>query len=491
MNRLALINQQFDNEETAATKDTLTVTDNRTGKTYELPITDGAINATDLSKIKSPTGAVTRSFDPAYMNTVNCISRVSFINGEKGILEYRGYPIEQLAEKSTFLETAFLVIYGELPNEKQLKTFTKKVMKNANYHHGLEAFIKTFRHDAHPMGMMSTLIACMSSFYPESNPAYVGANIYKDKQERNKHIFRVLGCAPAIAAACYRHRAGKPIIPPNENLGYIENFLYMMDAELTDFNFKPHPKITRALDVLFILHAEHELNCSTAAIRHMASSQSDVYTSLAGAVTALYGPRHGGANEAVLRMLEQIGDVKNIPQFVQDVKDRKKVLMGFGHRVYKNHDPRAKIVRQIAEEVFEIVGREPLIDIAMELERIALTDEYFIKRKLYPNVDFYSGVIYKALGIPTEMFTILFTLPRLAGWLAHWYEFLDDPHNKIVRPRQIYKGYTRRNYDEMAGRAKKTNQDLDYIIPVTQVRREASVSHDKKMRKQAKKMSAN
>lgn len=333
------------------------------------------------------------------------------------------------------METAFLVVYGELPTEKQLKTFNKKVMKNANYHDGLVQFIKGFRHDAHPMGMMSTLIAAMSSFFPESNPAYVGANIYKDKKERNKHIYRVLGCAPAIAAACYRHRVGKPIIPPNENLSYVENFLYMMDAEQTDTNYRPHPKIVRALDILFILHAEHELNCSTAAIRHMASSQSDVYSSLAGAVTALYGPRHGGANEAVLRMLEDIGSVENIPQFVKDVKDRKKVLMGFGHRVYKNYDPRAKIVREIADDVFSIVGKEPLVDIAMELEKIALTDEYFIKRKLYPNVDFYSGVIYKALGIPTEMFTILFTLPRLAGWLAHWYEFLDDPHNKIVRPR--------------------------------------------------------
>merc|ERR1711934_130341 len=396
------------------------------------------------------------------------------INGEKGILEYRGYPIEQLAEKSTFLETAFLVIYGELPNEKQLKTFNKKIMKNSKYHEGLEAFIKSFRHDAHPMGMMSTLIACMSSFYPESNPAYVGANIYKDKKERNKHIYRVLGCAPAIAAACYRHRVGKPIIAPNENLGYVENFLYMMDAEQTDLNFKPHPKIVRALDILFILHAEHELNCSTAAIRHMASSQSDVYTSLAGAVTALYGPRHGGANEAVLRMLEEIGTVDKIPEFVRDVKDRKKVLMGFGHRVYKNYDPRAKIVKQIAEDVFEIVGREPLVDIAMELERIALTDEYFIKRKLYPNVDFYSGVIYKALGIPTEMFTILFTLPRLAGWLAHWYEFMDDPHNKIVRPRQIYKGYKRRNFEDMTNRAKKVDQDLEYKVATTDVRRESA-----------------
>lgn len=382
------------------------------------------------------------------MNTVSCISKISYIDGDKGILEYRGYPIEQLAEKSTFMETSFLVIYGELPTKKQLEIYTRKVMDNSHYHEGLEPFIKAFRHDAHPMAMMATLMAAMSSFYPEANPAYVGANIYKTRKERNKHIYRVLGCAPAIAAACYRHRIGKSINNPRQDLGYIENFLYMLDKNPGDKDFRSHPKIIRAIDILFILHAEHELNCSTAAIRHMTSSQSDVYTSLAGAVTALYGPRHGGANEAVLRMLEQIGDVKNIPAFIQGVKDKKKVLMGFGHRVYKNHDPRAKIVRQIAEDVFSVVGRESMIDIAMELEKIALTDKYFIDRKLYPNVDFYSGVIYKALGIPTEMFTIMFTLPRIAGWLAHWDEFVEDPVNNIVRPRQIYKGYTKRHFVE-------------------------------------------
>jgi len=318
MKRLSQVNLQFAPEAAAAklTKDSLSVVDNRTGKTYELPIKDGAINATDLGKIKSAQGEVTRSYDPAYMNTVNCISKISFIDGDKGILEYRGYPIEQLAEKSNFLETCFLLVNGELPTAKQLASFTKKVMKNSAYHDGLEPFIKAFRHDAHPMAMMSTLMAAMSSFYPEANPAYVGANIYKHRTERNKHIYRVLGSAPAIAAACYRHRIGKPIIAPKEDLGYIENFLYMMDALPGDNNFRPHPKIVRVIEILFILHAEHELNCSTAAIRHMTSSQADVYTSLAGAVTALYGPRHGGANEAVLRMLEQIGDVKKIPQFI-------------------------------------------------------------------------------------------------------------------------------------------------------------------------------
>jgi len=306
MNRLSQVNAQFAPTAASAslTKDSLSVVDNRTGKTYELVIKDGAINATDLAKIKSPAGAVTRSYDPAYMNTVACISKISFINGEKGILEYRGYPIEQLAERSNFLETSFLLVNGELPTSKQLASFTKKVMKNSAYHDGLEQFIKAFRHDAHPMAMMSTCMAAMSSFYPEANPAYVGANIYKTRTERNKHIYRVLGCAPAIAAACYRHRIGKPIIAPKEDLSYIENFLYMLDALPSDTNFRPHPKIVKAIEVLFILHAEHELNCSTAAIRHMTSSQSDVYTSLAGAVTALYGPRHGGANEAVLRMLD-------------------------------------------------------------------------------------------------------------------------------------------------------------------------------------------
>ena len=411
------------------------------------------------------------------MNTVNCISRISFIDGEKGILEYRGIPINQLAEKSSFLEVAFLLVHGELPTDKQLNTFSRKVMKNSSYHHGLEPFIKAFRHDSHPMAMMSTLMAALSSFYPEANPAYVGANIYSSRAERNKHIYRVLGCAPAIAAACYRHRAGKPINPPKEDLGYIENFLYMLDADPSDANYKPHPKIVRAIEILFILHAEHELNCSTAAIRHMTSAQADVYTSLAGAVTALYGPRHGGANEAVLRMLDQIGSVANIPQFIKDVKDRKKVLMGFGHRVYKNYDPRATLVRKLADEVFSIVGREPMIEIAMELERIALSDEYFVKRKLYPNVDFYSGVIYKALGIPTEMFTIMFTLPRLAGWLAHWDEFVEDPENKIVRPRQIYKGYRKKDYVPVVERKQLVDQELKYVIDAKDARREAALKH--------------
>lgn len=388
-----------------------------------------------------------------------------------------------MAEKSSFLEVAFLLIFGELPTPKQLKNFSKKVMTHSTYHDGLEKFIKAFRHDSHPMGMMSTLMAAMSSFYPEANPAYVGANIYKEKKERNKHIYRILGCAPAVAAACYRHKVGLPINQPNENLGYVENFLYMMDKHVTDTDYKPHPALVKAFEILFILHAEHELNCSTAAIRHMSSSQSDVYTSIAGAVTALYGPRHGGANEAVLRMLEQIGTKEKIPQFIQDVKDRKKMLQGFGHRVYKNYDPRAKIVKKTAEEVFAIVGRDPMIEIAVELERIALSDEYFIKRKLYPNVDFYSGVIYRALAIPTDFFTVLFTLPRISGWLAHWNEFLDDPENKIVRPRQIYKGYTKRDYVPVEKRDQKAEYELEYVIDSFDLRREASYEYQKGAKK--------
>jgi len=356
-------------------------------------------------------------------------------------------------------------------------------MTNSTYHDGLDKFIKAFRHDSHPMGMMSTLMAAMSTFYPEANPAYVGANIYKGKQERNKHIYRILGAAPTIAAACYRHRIGLPLNHANQDLGYVENFLYMMDKHITDDDYKPHPKITRALEILFILHAEHELNCSTAAIRHMASSQSDVYTSLAGAVTALYGPRHGGANEAVLRMLEQIGSKDKIPQFIEDVKNKKKMLMGFGHRVYRSYDPRATIVKRTAEEVFSLVGKEPLVEIAMELEKIALTDEYFIKRKLYPNVDFYSGVIYKALGIPTEFFTVLFAVPRIAGWLAHWTEFLDDPENKIVRPRQIYKGYRTRDYVPIEKRERTADYDLKYVIDPYDLRREAALDFQKEQRK--------
>jgi citrate synthase len=318
-------------------------------------------------------------------------------------------------------------------------------MTHTFYHIELNNMMKSFRYDAHPMGMFVSTMSAFSTFHPEANPALNGQGVYNDKKLRNKQMFRILGTAPTIAANAYRHRVGREYNAPHENLGYVENFFYMMDR-LNEKDYKPHPKLVRSLEILFILHAEHELNCSTAAIRHMTSSSVDVYTTIASGAAALYGTRHGGANEAVVRMLEKIGSKENIPAFIEKVKNKKETLMGFGHRVYKNYDPRATIVRKVADDVFEVLGKEPLIEIAMELERIALSDKYFVDRKLYPNVDFYSGLIYKAMGFPTDFFPILFTIPRIAGWLAHWNEFLDDSDNKIVRPRQIYKGYKRRDY---------------------------------------------
>ena len=445
-------------------KSTLSVVDNRTGRQYELDVKDNAITATQLLAIRSQQGVVTRSFDPAYMNTVSCVSRISFIDGDKGVLEYRGIPIDQLAAKSTLPEVAFLLVYGQLPSRAQLTNFGQRITANYDYNPKLAAFIKSFQvaqQDAHPMGMLQTLTACMSSFYPEANPAFFGGQFgYKTQAERDVHIHRVLGCAPAIAAAVFRIHTHQELIPPDGSLGYVANFMQMVFGR--DHPIGGHPKIVRAMETLMILHAEHELNCSTAAVRHMTSSLADVYTSLGGAVTALYGPRHGGANEAVLKMLAEIGSVSKVPGFIEQVKQKKRVLMGFGHRVYKNFDPRAGLVRKIAEEVFEVTGREALIDIAVELEKIALSDQYFISRKLYPNVDFYSGVIYKAIGFPPEYFTVLFALPRFAGWLAHWNEFIQDTDNKIVRPRQIYKGKRSRNYVPMLDR--KPDDEAAYIL---------------------------
>jgi len=336
----------------------------------------------------------------------------------------------------------------------------------------------SFRYDSHPMGMLISTMAAISTFHPEANPALAGQEVYKDKKLRNKQIHRLLGNIPTLSAYAYRHRIGRSYNKPQPDLGYVENFLYMMDR-LNENKYKPHPRLVRALDILFILHAEHELNCSTAAVRHLSSSGVDIYTCIAGGAAALYGPKHGGANEAVLRMLEQIGDKKNIPQFIEDVKNKKKMLMGFGHRIYKNYDPRARIVKKIADEVFEIVGKEPLIEMAVELEKIALQDEYFIKRKLYPNVDFYTGVIYKAMGFPTDMFPVLFTIPRVAGWIAHWTEFLDDPENKIVRPRQNYKGYGRRDYIPSENR-KENTFFLESPITLKQKRRESAFLNEPK-----------
>ncbi|TPX55492.1 hypothetical protein PhCBS80983_g05273 [Powellomyces hirtus] len=424
----------------------LTVLDNRTGKTYEVPITDGTIKATDFQKIKDGPNPGLRLFDPAYQNTAVCRSTICDIDGDRGILRYRGYPIEELAEKSTFLEVSYLLIYGELPTTAQLDMWTGQVMRHTFIHTRVQELMKSFNYDAHPMGMFISSVAAMSTFHPEANPALAGNDIYKNNvRVRNKQILRLMGKIPTVAASCYRHRIGRDFNAPRNDLSYTENFLYMMD-HLSEKNYKPNPKLAKALDVLFILHADHELNCSTAAMRHIGSSLVDPYSAVAGAAAALYGPLHGGANEAVLRMLEDIGTVEKVSGFLEEVKQRKRKLMGFGHRVYKNYDPRAKIIRKIAYEVFEVCGKEPLIEVAIELEKRALADEFFTAKKLYPNVDFYSGLIYKAMGFPTDFFPVLFAIPRVAGWLAHWVESIDDKDAKIWRPRQVYTGEGRRAY---------------------------------------------
>lgn len=454
---LTVVPTNGDKKESAEDKkNSLTVVDNRNGKEYTLPIQYNTINGSDLFKIKA-SGAGLRSFDPGYLNTCAAKSKICFIDGGKGILRYRGYPIEQLAEKSTFTEVAFLLIYGELPTYKQLEYFNGRIMKHTYIHEELKKMMRSFRYDAHPMGMVMSTISALSTFHPEANPSLSGQDCYNNISLRNKQVHRALGTTSTIAAYAYRHRIGRPFVDPSTNLNYTENYMYMLD-KLSHQNFQPHPRLARALDILFILHADHELCCSTATMRTLASSGVDVYSCLGGSVAALYGPRHGGANEAVVRMLQEIGDIKNIPAFIEGVKNKTRRLMGFGHRVYKNYDPRARIIRKIADEVFSILGKEPLIEIAVELERIALSDPYFIERKLYPNVDFYSGLIYKAMGFPTDYFPVLFTIPRIAGWLAHWYEFLDDKDNKIVRPYQIYLGADTRDYVEPN---KRGDADID------------------------------
>lgn len=425
-------------------KNKLTILDNRTGKSYEIPVLHHTINATHLKKIEAD-GEGLMSYDPAFQNTAVVTSRITFIDGDKGILRYRGYPIEQLAEQSSFLEVAFLLINGNLPSKRQLDDWGEKIMTHTYLHENLVSLMKTFRYDAHPMGMLISTMAALGTFYPEANPALRGSDIFKNERVRNKQIYRIIGKLPTIAACAWRHRIGRPYNEPGANLTYTGNFLYMLD-KLSEVKYHPNPTLERALEIMFILHADHELNCSTAAMRHISSAMSDPYTAVAGAAGALYGPLHGGANEAVLDMLEQIGTVENVPQFIQDVKSRKQKLMGFGHRIYKNYDPRAKIIRQTAYEVFDILGKEPLIEVATALEKAALSDEYFISRKLYPNVDFYSGLIYKAMGFPKDMFPVLFTIPRAVGWLAHWIEHHEDKETKIYRPRQVYLGEDVRPY---------------------------------------------
>jgi len=429
-----------------AGKSSITVTDNRNGTSKEYEIKDGSVVAQQFW-----TDSKIRLYDPGYMNTVNCTSRICYIDGPKGILLYRGIPIEQLAMKSTFLEVSYLCIYGNLPSKKQLNYFSNRVMKHTYVHEDIKGMMKSFRYNSHPMGMLVSTVAAVSTLHPEANPALAGQNVYDDKRLRNKQMHRIIGSMPTMAAYAYRHRIGRPYVDPGDGLGYAENFLYMLD-KLNQKDYKPHPTLVRAMDILFTLHADHELNCSTAAMRHLASSGVDVYTCVAGATGALYGPKHGGANEAVLRMLEEIGSVENIPDFVEGVKKKTRRLMGFGHRVYKNYDPRAKIIRGIAEDVFSVLGKEPLIEVAVALEAHALKDPYFKKRNLYPNVDFFSGLIYKAMGFPTDFFPVLFAIPRTVGWLSHWNEFLDDKENRIVRPRQKYLGETSHDYTELAAR---------------------------------------
>ena len=413
--------------------DTLTITDNRTGISYEIPISDGAIKASDLRQFKlDPHDYGLMSYDPAFTNTASTKSAITYLDGDKGELRYRGYPIEQLAERSTFLETAYLVLFGELPTTAQLAAWQHEITTHTMVHENIKDLVDAFRHDAHPMGMFISSVAALSSFYPASSQVF-------DTDVRLLQIKRLIAKVPTMAAYSYRHIMGLPYNYPDNELSYAGNFLNMI-FKMTEQKYKPDPVLERALDVLFILHADHEQNCSTNTMRAIGSAHADPYVALAGAAAALYGPLHGGANEAVVHMLAKIDSIAKIPDFIASVKRGEAKLMGFGHRVYKNFDPRGKIVKQLAYEVFEVTGRNPLVDIAVELERIALEDEYFISRKLYPNVDFYSGIIYQAMKLPTQMFPVLFAIPRTVGWLAQWAELLNDPEQKIARPRQVYIG---------------------------------------------------
>jgi citrate synthase len=428
-------------------KDALTVIDRRTGKSYEIPIADGTIRAIDLRQIKIDAQDFgLMSYDPAFMNTASCKSRITFIDGDKGILRYRGYPIEQLAEKSSYLEVGYLLLNGELPTKAQHDEWVHHITFHTMLQESLKKFMDGFNYDAHPMGMLIGTVAAMSTFYPDAH------NIH-DPATRRTQAWRLIAKMPTLAALAYRHSMGMPYIHPDNDLSYTENFLNML-FKIPSASWRPDPVLVRALDVLFILHADHEQNCGTHAMRGIGSSHPDPYSAVAGAAAALYGPLHGGANEEVLKMLQEISSVSRVPGFIKEVKEGKgeKRLMGFGHRVYKNYDPRAKIIKRIADEVFAVTGRNPLLDIALELERIALQDDYFVKRKLYPNVDFYSGLIYQAMGFPTTVFTVLFAIPRTAGWIAQWEEMLADPEQKIARPRQVYLGPGERNFVPMAER---------------------------------------
>jgi citrate synthase len=428
-----------------APRDAITVTDERTGKKYEIPIKNGTIRAMDLRQIKTdPTDFGLMTYDPAYMNTASCTSRITFIDGDKGILRYRGYPIEVLAEKCSYLEVAYLLLYGQLPDRKQYEQWVHNITYHTMIHESLKKLMDGFNYDAHPMGMLIATVAAMSTFYPD------GRNIH-DAASRTKQTYRLIAKMPTLASFAYKHSQGMPYVYPDNDLSYSENFLNMLFKMPAARGYRPDPALVKALDVLFILHADHEQNCGTAVMRGIGSSHADPYSAVAGAAAALYGPLHGGANEEVLKMLAEIGSVDRVPAFIKEVKEGKgeKRLMGFGHRVYKNFDPRATIIKRMADQVFGVTGRNPLLDIALELERIALQDDYFVKRKLYPNVDFYSGLIYQAIGIPTAAFTVLFAIPRTSGWIAQWQELLADPEQKIARPRQVYLGEGERAFVAM------------------------------------------
>jgi citrate synthase len=419
---------------------TLSVTDNRTGRQYEIEITDGTVRATDFRQIKvdeDDFGLMT--YDPAFMNTASCRSEITYLDGERGELEYRGYPIEQLAEKSSYLEVAYLLVHGELPTKTQLDDWIGEITIHTFVHENIKAFMQGFRHDAHPMGMLLGSVGALSTFYPD-------ANDIRDPENRHIQTIRLIAKMPTLAAFAYRHVMGMPYVYPDNDLAYSGNFLSMM-YKMTELKYEPDPRLEHALDVLFILHADHEQNCSTSAVRSVGSSQVDPYSAVAAGVAALYGPLHGGANEAVLRMLKRIETKENIPGFIDGVKNGNERLMGFGHRVYKNYDPRARIIKKATEDVFEVTGKQnPLLQIATELEQIALEDDYFISRKLYPNVDFYSGLIYEAMGLPVAMFPVMFAIGRTSGWIAQWLEMVQDSEQKIARPRQIYTGERSRDY---------------------------------------------
>lgn len=447
MNPTKPVSAPTNDQASSTRRESLTITDNRTGKQYEIPVQHDTIRANDLRQIKVHEGDFgLMSYDPAFTNTASCISRITYIDGDKGILRYRGYPIEELAEKSTYLETAYLILHGELPTKSQLEDWTYHITHHTFIHESIKKFLDGFHYDAHPMGMMISAVAALSTFYPDAKAIF-------DLESRRKQTWRLIGKMPTLASFSYRHSLGMPYAYPDNELSYPGNFLNML-FRTTELKYRPNATLERALDILFILHADHEQNCSTSAMRGVGSSHVDPYSAIAAATAALYGPLHGGANEAVLRMLLEIGSVNRVPDYIKQVKsgDSEKKLMGFGHRVYKNYDPRAKIVKRVAYEVFDVMGRNPLIDIALECERIALEDDYFVKRRLYPNVDFYTGLIYQSMGFPMTMFPVLFAIPRTSGWIAQWQEMLLDPEQKIARPRQIYLGHDERSYIPMEHR---------------------------------------